>query len=553
MPRTSTRELLRDAPLTAEALRRSDRGRPMHGLSMLVLGVGVALTLTLAVAARTAHQGNEDRLLRERTRQAAAVLTAALPGIQIPLASAAEVAQQGDGGQEAFRRLMEPLVESGRPFVSASLWRVDTDPFVPILVIGAEPRLAAQPPDAIRAFLERSVATDGLSVLGLLDGDQPRLGYSYTAATGPVTTVAYAEAALPAERTSVVPADSAFAGLHNAVYLGQAAAPEALLTASTSNLPLAGRHASEVVPFGDTHLLLVMSPTTELGGALLSVLPWLVAAVGGLTAIGATMLVERLQRGRRHADELAAQNRALYDGQLSLTSTLQQSLLPQSLPTVPGMEVSARYVPGVAGLDIGGDWYDVIDIGEGRLMLVVGDVSGRGLEAGTLMASLRYASRAFASRQDDPATLLRGLTRLVDLAADRHFATVLVAVVDIAERIITIANAGHPAPLLIDADGACFLGTEVGPPIGIVRDAHYATVTHQVASGSTMVLFTDGVFERRGESVDIGLERLRRAAARRVLELDDAIDQLVAEQITAESHDDSAIVGVRWTATLTTA
>ena len=193
--------------------------RPIHAVTVVVLASGVMLTVALVAATRSAHDSNEDRLLQHRTRQAAAVLTVALPGIQTPLASAVEVAEQTDGDQASFRRLMSPLVEQGRTYVSASLWRLDSE-VRPVLVIGAEPKLVSQPSNVIRNFLDRSAATTDLAVVGLLDGDDPRLGYSYTASTGPIRYVAYAEGALPPNRTSVVPSDSAFAGLDNAVYLG---------------------------------------------------------------------------------------------------------------------------------------------------------------------------------------------------------------------------------------------------------------------------------------------------------------------------------------------
>ena len=489
---------------------RNQRPRAIHAVTAVVLASGVMVTVALVAATRSAYDGNEDRLLQERTRQAAAVLDVALPGIQTPLASAVEVAEQSDGDPASFRRLMSTQVERGRPYVSASLWRVGADTR-PVLAVGAEPKLVSEPPHVIREFLDRSVATKELAVLGLLDGDNPRLGYSYTSSTGPIRYVAYAEAALPADRTSVVQPDSAFAGLDHAVYLGSSEQPDSLLTASTAELPLTGRRASETVEFGDSTLLLVMTPTTELGGPLLAMLPWLVAVVGGLTTIGAALLVERLLRRQDQANLLADQNRELYANQLSVARQLQQSLLPQRMPEIAGLEVSARYVPGVAGLDIGGDWYDVIDIDHERVIIVVGDVSGRGLEAGTLMASLRYAIRAFASRGDDPAAILTGLTRLLDLDQDGHFATVLCASVHTTEHTITIANAGHPNPLLIDATGARFLTTALGPPIGVTRDATYDSITHRVAPGSTLIVFTDGAFERRGETVDAGMDRLRRS------------------------------------------
>jgi serine phosphatase RsbU (regulator of sigma subunit) len=530
----------------------TEQDRTLHVVSVLVLVAGVVLTVVLGFAAQTAHDRNEDRLLEQQTKQAAAVLTAALPGIQTPLAASVEVAEQGGGEQTPFRRLMTPIVESGQPFVSASLWAVDSDPPVPVEVVGAEPKLVSQPPEVIRSLLRRSAETSGLVVTGLLDGDHPRLGYSYTSDTGNVQYVVYAEAALPTQRVSPPPSDSAFIGVDYAIYLGESETTDALLTASTERLPLTGRHAVQSVPFGDSTLLLVMSPTTELGGSLLAMFPWLVGAVGALSTVAAMTLVELLLRRRDRADMLAEQNQQLYANQLSVSRTLQQSLLPQQLPDIAGLEMAARYVPGVAGLDIGGDWYDVVDIDEQRVLLVVGDVSGRGLEAGTMMASLRYAIRAFASRGDDPTNILVGLTRLLDVVRDRHFATVLCAIVDVEHRTITIANAGHPAPIVLDSSGVSFLATNVGPPIGVASSYDYSSVTHVLAPGSTVIMFTDGVFERRGETVDTGLERLRTSVPAGADRLDDVLDGLVAHQIIPESHDDSALLGVQWTTNPTT-
>ena len=524
----------------------------VHGVSVVVAVIGVGLTVLLVFAARVGFERNEDRLLAERTKQAAAVLTAALPGIQTPLASAAEVAEQGDGEQRSFVRVMAPIVPAGQPFVSASLWPADLAGTAPVAVVGDEPKLASQPPEVIRAFLERSTATSGLVVIGLLDGDDPRLGYSYTTESGPVRFIAYAEGALPQERTSVVPPDSAFAGLDNAVYLGDTETGSALLTASTPQLPLMGRRATESVPFGDSSLLLVMTPTGPLSGQLLAALPWLVGGVGAASALGAAAMVEGLARRRDRADALASDNERLYAGQLSVFRTLQQSLLPRELPNLAGVQLAARYVPGVSSLEIGGDWYDAIDLDDGRLLVVVGDVSGRGLTAGTVMASLRYAVRAFASRGDDPAAILHGLTALLDLHRDQHFATVLCATMDTRTAEITIANAGHPPPLLVTTRGVSMLPTRVGPPIGVVRGAQYSADVHAIEPGSSLILFTDGLFERRGETVDVGLERLRTSVPTDSPSIGDTIDRLLATQIADESLDDTALLGVAWTTNPTT-
>lgn len=533
-----------------------DSGRPegrlpAHGVTLFVVAIGLVVSAALAFAAGRAYDNNEDRLLRQRTRQAAAVLTAAVPGIQTPLASAVEVAEQGGGDQAPFRRLMGSIVENGQPFVNASLWRVDAEQLAPVVVVGEPPMLASRPDDEIRAFLRRAAMASGLVVLGLLDDDAPRLGYAYTSVSGTVTYVAYAEAPLPPRRTAVVPRDSAFAGLDNAVYLGDEEIDEALLTASSADLPLSGRRHAEIVPFGDTSLLLVMTPTTELGGGLLAALPWLVGLVGLTSTAAVALLVEQLLRRRDRADALAVQNQRLYASQRSVAQTLQQSLLPQELPDLVGMEVAARYVPGVAGLDIGGDWYDVIRVDDRRVLAVVGDVSGRGLEAGTVMASLRYAIRAFASRSEPPDVILTGVARLLDLVRDGHFATVTCALVDIGERTVTIAAAGHPAPVVVDRTGASFLPTEVGPPIGVTAVGCYRSVTHRVAPGATVIMFTDGLFERRGESVDDGLERLRQAAAVAWDRPGESLDRLLTSQLLPDAQDDTAVLALCWTGSTT--
>ena len=143
------------SPMTADSEAPAAHGRRfVHTTTLLVVAVGAILTVVVAFATWAARDNNEERLLRQRTREAAAVLTASLPGIETPLASAAEVVEESAGAdQAAFRRLLTPLAEAGQPYVSASLWRVDSDDLQPLLVVGTAPKLASQPPDEIRAFL----------------------------------------------------------------------------------------------------------------------------------------------------------------------------------------------------------------------------------------------------------------------------------------------------------------------------------------------------------------------------------------------------------------
>jgi serine phosphatase RsbU (regulator of sigma subunit) len=297
---------------------------------------------------------------------------------------------------------------------------------------------------------------------------------------------------------------------------------------------------------GHTTLLLVVSPTSHQGGTLLAVLPWLLLAAGVILTATAAALVERLLRGRDQAERLADENADLYDQQHRVAYTLQHSLLPESLPDVEGAELAVRYTPGVDGMEIGGDWYDALVIDEHRLALVVGDVSGRGLRAASVMASLRYAAGAFASQGDDPAVILAKLNDLTEPHRDGHFATVVCVLVDLKERTATAASAGHPRPILLNGDTGRFIDTTPGRPIGVRPEATYVPVNVPLPASGTLLLFTDGLFERRSESIDVGLERLRRAAAHADGDLGNLLDTITADLASDGGHDDVAILALRW-------
>src|SRR6185436_6040059 len=237
---------------------------------------------------------------------------------------------------------------------------------------------------------------------------------------------------------------------------------------------LVGRTGSTTAAFGDSKLLLVVAPQKELGGSLLAWLPWILGGFGLLCTVAAALTVWRLSKRRSEAERLAHENQRLYADQRSVAQTLQHSLLPQTLPEAHGLEFGAIYAPGTEGIDIGGDWYEVVTRGDGSVLVVVGDVSGHGLEAATMMASLRFAIRAYAADGDGPGAILGKLTHLVSVGRDGHFATVLCGVIDPRNRTATWADAGHPRPLLV-ADGVTrYVAVPVGPPVGVVVGADYA-------------------------------------------------------------------------------
>jgi serine phosphatase RsbU (regulator of sigma subunit) len=521
----------------------SDRPRRMlHTVSIVVLTLGLVVTATLALTARSLHDDNENHLLRQRVAEAGAVLSAAIPNLETPLTSGAVLAEATNADRATFTSLMAPLA-GGRPFVSVSVWPARASDPRPLVVEGTPPEFARLPAARIRAFLTTATAKKGVSVLDLLHASPRELGYAYS--VGPdARYVVYAESALPANRRAAVDSNSAFSDLDYAIYVGSTADPAHLLAASVADPRFRGRTASDSLPFGDTTLLIVMTPRRQLGGELLARLPWLIGGFGILIALAAALMTERLLRRRMHAEQLAEQNARLFSEQRSVAQTLQHSLLPEELPEFAGLQLSVRYVPGADGVEIGGDWYDVMGVDDDGIIFVVGDVSGRGLRAATVMASLRYAIRAYAAQGDDPAAILVKLAKLIDIVRDGHFATVLCGRVNVAERMLTIANAGHPNPLLIDATGAQFVTTNVGPPIG-VPGGTYAPINVAIPAGATLLTYTDGLFERRGENPDIGLSRLRQAAGTEQ-PLDDLLDGLLHGMAPVGSQDDTAILGMRW-------
>jgi serine phosphatase RsbU (regulator of sigma subunit) len=392
-------------------------------------------------------------------------------------------------------------------------------------------------------------------VFDLLQSRVPRLGYA-VAATGPSPRFAvYGESALPTDRRSRLQSNTAFSDLDYAVYLGRSLTPAQLLVTNLNQLPVQGRQAQVAVAFGDAVLTVVVTPRVPLSGALPQRLPWIILVVGLLLSLGAAALTARLIQGRLGAEHLAGElevavheNQELYAEQRTIAQTLQHALLPAELPHVAGTETSGRYEPGEQGVEIGGDWYDVIPLDDHRLLTVVGDVSGRGLRAATTMASLRYAIHAYAAQSDSPATILTKLSGLLSVTTAGQFATVLCTVLDVDAHEVTVASAGHLPPLLISEGQGEYLEGLVGPPIGVQTGVTYAPITVAVPAVATLLAFTDGLVERRGESIDDGLARLRNAALTQNGNLAGLLNHLVNDLRHGYSDDDTAIVGLRWTA-----
>jgi serine phosphatase RsbU (regulator of sigma subunit) len=528
----------------------------LYRLPVATLVVGLLVSGALALVSHSQYVSNEKRLLSLRVRDANALVAGILPSIQTPLASAAELADATNGNVAKFKDFAAPYVGpagSGHQFISLSLWRVASPAAGPVAVQGVAPVMAASP-DTASSFLTAAARSPKLSVIGLLRVPNPRLGYAFANPAASGGYVVYGESPLPADRRSRLQSTSAFAGLDYALYLGSKQRRASLLVTSVTHFPLPQPSDAQTVQFGNSAFTLAMSSRVPLGGSLPQNLPWIIAVLGGLLSIAAALMTLRLTQRRHAAEELASrlevtasENERLYAEQRGIAQTLQHALLPDRLPELPGLQASARYEPGERGVDVGGDWYDVIDVGGRRLMLVVGDVSGRGLNAATTMASLRYAIRAYAAQNDGPAEILTKIGRLVNVAETGQLATVLCAMVDLEHRTLSVTSAGHLPPLLISDGEGRYVDLDIGLPIGVEADTSYRSTTVTVPRAATFVAFTDGLVEMRGESIDQGLERLRAAATSHDVALPQLLGSLVSELVNGRSEDDIAIVGVRWT------
>ena len=514
-------------------------------MSIVVLLAGLVLTGTLAWVTVSIHDHNEDRLLTLELHQAASVVSAAVPSIQIPLSSAAELAAATNGNPLQFRDYMATYVGGKGPFASASLWRVGSGGPTTVVIVGSTPELTTIPGAAATLFSQARRSTP-LAVLNLLGQRRPGIGYAAVPGSSSSPWVVYAERILPTDRKLNVTRNSAFSQLNYAIYLGRSATPSNLLEASATEFPLRGQQATVVVPFGNSAITVVATPNGELGGGLLASLPLIVALAGALLSIIAVVLADYLVRRRRQAEWLASENRRMYSEQRSIAEVLQHALLPQVLPEIAGVETAIRYVAGGEGTDVGGDWYDVIVVDDTHFIFVLGDVSGRGVEAATIMARLHFAIRAYAVQGDAPDEILGKLGRLLSIERDKCFATILCACVDVAGHSITLVNAGHPPLLLLNGRTGQFVRTTVFSPVGIEDPTPYQAVNVAVPERATIVAFTDGLIERRGETIDSGLERLRTLATEGPLGLDELLTKILTESTTAGYHDDRAILAVRW-------
>jgi serine phosphatase RsbU (regulator of sigma subunit) len=242
-------------------------------------------------------------------------------------------------------------------------------------------------------------------------------------------------------------------------------------------------------------------------------------------------------------------NARRYSRERATALTLQRSLLPTGLSAPSSVEVRHRYLPGSKMIEVGGDWYESIALPGGRVALVVGDVAGHGVRAAVTMGRLRTAIRTLARLELPPAETLQQLDELMHELGVRepHFATCVYAVFDAVSGTCEVASAGHLPPLLVSPDGTSgFLDVSPSPPLGI-GSGPIQTRVFKIKDGSLLVLYTDGLVERRASDIDEGLTRLREtfgpgSAAR---PLEDLCKATLAGVYADHQRDDIAVLMAR--------
>ncbi|MDH6576835.1 SpoIIE family protein phosphatase [Kitasatospora sp. MAP5-34] len=242
---------------------------------------------------------------------------------------------------------------------------------------------------------------------------------------------------------------------------------------------------------------------------------------------------------------IALDNARLYRRERETALTLQRSLLPQEIHRTLGLEIAYRYLPSSVVSEVGGDWFDVVPLSCGRVALVVGDVMGHGIRAAATMGQLRTVARTLATLDMPPEQVLTRLDETAMGIGEGQFATCICAVYDPVDRTCTVAAAGHLPPVWVAPDGTSrTVDIPPGVPLGVGGVAFEST-EFTLPEGGMVVLYTDGLIERRGRDLDHGIDLLRRTLSGATRTLEENCDAVLAELVTDGTEDDIAMIMAR--------
>lgn len=531
-----------------------DAVKPSGGrwsLPVVITLIGLAVFGMLAAGCRVLYDQTEVRLLKQRTSEAAVALQLSVSQIRAALDAAARAGALTNGDHAAFEAMIGPAVgdQPGQSFTAAALYRFgDT---TPIATIGPATHIPTDGPNGVTALFDRAAKTPFVIVDLLNTGDRRRLGYAVVDSKTTPKYLVYGERTLSIDPNVRRQTGQPFSNLDYAFYLGPTVSSQELLGSSVRDLPVHGRQAQQAIDFGDTKLLLVMTPIGRLSSGLFANLWWMVAGAGVLVSVAFGILAKRLLDRQDTAMRLAGDNERLYDEQRQIAETLQLSLLPQSLDPPEGIEATARYWPAGSANLIGGDFYDLFVVDDTRWGIAIGDVCGKGIEAASLTGLARHTLRAAARSSSSPADVLQAVHHALRDHQPATFCTAAFAYLTPrhdGSYLLQLALGGHPEPLVRRADGSVETIGERGTLLGMIEPT-LVEVSVEVHPGDTLVLYTDGLTDAPAEQavpVEELVTHLRLRGDRPIDEVADSIRALKRARRPLGSGDDTVVLLVRF-------
>jgi hypothetical protein len=504
-------------------------------LSVAVVLVMVIITVAGAFAARVAVKDQESRLLKERTNEIGLVLTSSISALPGPLDVLGGVLKATNNSPAAFMQASAAAEIGTAATDTFALVRKTPTGFV-VVVAKGQSLHAGQLISGVRAqAFQRALTTTELVPTAVIGhGASRALGYALGPPVSPPGTVLYREDPLGPVGAPRAAKTAPFSELNVVIYASARPAAREVLAKTTNTLPLKGPVRTQPLAAGAADWTLQASAVHPLVGTAAEDAP-LIVLVGGIFLAFLVGLVTEAETRRRKSAI------ALYDSEHRVAETLQRSLLPK-LPAIAGLGLAARYLPGAAHQEIGGDWFDVFGLDDGQVGVVIGDVVGHDLAAAAAMAKVQASLRAYAWSGVPPGEVLDRLDGLIATFQISELVTVFYGVLDTTDdtgaRTLTFANAGHLPPFVRYPDGrvddlsaAASLLLGAPHPAGAARPQGQAVLS----AGSMLLLFTDGLVEVPGESLTDSLSRLKATLADAPLDGD---AQAVCDLVLAEIHPD---------------
>ena len=527
------------------ASHRSARRRwPLRTASIIAVLITLLATAAAVWAARTVVNDQEKRLLDERASEVSLVLTSAIDAIPAGLSSQGVVLTVTGGSRAAYHQAAQAAVDAGPGDLTFAWLRPARDGhgYEVLEAAGSGLHRGDVIDDARTSTFDAAMQQSKMVATPVIGADR-KLGFAIGPPTAPAHSVLYRETPLgplaPPGASSTAP----FSELDVVIYGSPTPHVAQALASTTPHLPLTGDVRRLPLAAGSSHWLLEVKAGQPLVGKVATNAWWVTLLVGLAGAVLIAVAVETA--GRRRDAALA-----LYESEHQVAETLQRSLLPR-LPEIPGLQLAARYLAGGQGQQVGGDWFDAFPVSGGRVGIAVGDVIGHDVVAASAMAQIRAALRAYAIDGAPPEQVINRLDHLVEELGLTQLVTVVYGLLEPpaadGSRLLTHTNAGHLSPLVRTASGDVtpLAGGEsivIGAPITFA----HSQVEQRLEDGATLVLFTDGLVEVPGGSIEDALGDLSATLAETdVNDLEALCDRIIGTTADRPLRDDVALLVIR--------